>query len=87
MVPLVFLVLYFYFGSSKQVTQAKSKTRDNSLVREAVCKSSENGKKRKKNLRFIKKGYSDIQIKKKKEKVDSCLASGYWGCYVSSIYY
>ena len=68
MVPLVFLVLHFYFGSSEQVTQAKSKTRDNFIVREAVCKSSENGKKRGKNLRFIKKGYSDIQIKKKERE-------------------
>ena len=46
-----------YFGLSKQVTQVKVIKRDTFCVREIVCKSSEKGKKWRKHLRSIKKGY------------------------------
>lgn len=77
----IFVILFFndgsagilnilnYFGSFKQVTQLKDIKRNKSWVREAVYKSPEKTKKTRKDLRSIKKRYSDKE--KDKEKVES----------------
>ena len=65
---------------SRKVTKAKGVKQAKSRVREAVFKSSETGKNRRKELRPMKKGYSD-KGKEKKEKVYSYLAGACWELY------
>ena len=52
---------------SRKVTKAKGVKQAKSRVREAVFKSSETGKNRRKQLRPMKKGYSDKGKEKKRK--------------------
>ena len=64
-----------YFDLSGAVTINKGVKRDTAQLKQAIRKSSEQGKKRRKTLRSMKKGYLDRQ--KEKEKLESYVPGGF----------
>ena len=64
-----------YFGLNGKATVVKSIERDRRCVEKIMKKSSEIGKKQRKKLRAIKKGYLDKE--KENEKSESYVAGGF----------
>ena len=69
------LAFWFCFGLSCKVFREKSIKRDNARNKQMKCKSSDVGKKRRKRLRTIKKGFPDKE--KEVEKTDSYIPGGF----------
>ena len=64
-----------YFDLSGAVTINKGVQRDTARLKQAICKSSEGNKKRRKNPEIHEKGYLDKE--KEKEKTESYVPGGF----------